>query len=373
MTKRNQFGLGPATKRWWPTIVCFALIVSCATAQDLTVEEYQPRSTLVVPAHPVKSGKFPVIDVHSHHRDASGSGLDRIVKEMDELNLRVLVNLSGGTGETLKQFVKNYKGRYPRRFALFANLNFRTIDDPDWGKKSAVQLEEDVHNGAQGLKIFKNLGLFTRYGDGRRMPVDDPVLDPVWRTCARLKVPVLIHVGGPAPFFEPWDRFNERWLELKLRPNRRYPPERSPRFEELMAERNRLVEKHPGVDFIIAHLGWHGHDLGRLGRLFDKYPNFYSEMGAVLAELGRQPFTAREFLIKYKDRVLFGKDSYQPNEFPYYWRVLETRDEYFDYYRRYHAHWKMYGLDLPDDALKHIYYKNALRLIPGIHKEGFPE
>lgn len=373
MMKRIHGNLRTATIGGWLPVLSLAVVLMGAAAQDLTIEEYQPRSTLVVPEHPIKRAKFPVIDVHSHHRDATGSELDRIVKEMDELNLRVLVNLSGRSGETLKQFVKNYKGRYPKRFALFANLNFRTIDDPHWGRKAAAQLEEDVRNGAQGLKIFKNLGLFTRYSDGRRMPVDDPALDPVWRTCARLKIPVLMHVGDPAPFFEPWDRFNERWLELKLRPRRRYPPDRFPRFEELMAERDRVVEKHPDVNFIIAHLGWHGNDLGRLGRLFDKYPNFYSEIGAVLAELGRQPFTAHKFLIQYKDRVLFGKDSYRASEFPYYWRVLETRDEYFDYYRHYHAHWKLYGLGLPDETLKHLYYKNALRLIPGIDKDGFPE
>ncbi len=349
------------------------LAATIAWAQTLSIEEYQPKSTLVVAEHPVPRAKYPVIDVHSHHRsNASAESLAQVVKEMDDLNLRVLVNLSGGSAERLKQTVDNFKGRYPKRFVVFANLDFRGIDDPEWGAKAAAQLEQDVRNGAQGLKFFKNFGMEVKYRDGRRMPVHDPALEPVWQTCAKLKLPVLIHVGEPAPFFEPQDRTNERWLELKLHPGRARPPDEYPSFETLMTERDHMVERHPGVNFIIAHLGWHGNDLGRLGRLMDRYPNFYTEVGAVLAELGRQPFSGRAFMVKYSDRVLFGKDTYRASEFPYYWRVFETRDEYFDYYRHYHAHWKLYGLDLPDDVLKKVYYKNALKLIPGLSSDGFP-
>ena len=351
------------------------LAAQTLTAQTLTVEEYQPRSTLVVAEHPVPRAKFPVIDVHSHtpERNAEGGSFEGLLKEMDGLNLRVLVNLSGRNGQALKDNVAKYKGRYPKRFAIFANLDFDGIDDPDWGKKAAAQLAKDVENGAQGLKFFKNFGMRVKYADGRRVPVDDPALDPVWKTCARLKIPVLIHVAEPAAFFEPHDRFNERWLELKMFPRRARPPDRFPPFEQLMKERDHTIEKNPDVNFIVAHLGWHGNDLGRLGRLFDKYPNFHTGMGAVLAELGRQPVTARKWMIKYSDRVLFGKDTYRASEFPYYWRVLETSDEYFDYYRRRHAFWKLYGLGLPDDVLKKVYYKNALRLIPTIDAEGFPD
>ena len=349
---------------------CFLLTPALLPAQSLSVEEYEPKSTLVVSEHPVARAKYPVVDVHSHHRNVSPERLDQVVREMDALNLRVLVNLSGGSGDRLKQMVAAMKNRHPKRFGVFANVDFDGIDGPEWGRRAAAQLAEDVRNGAQGLKFFKNFGLSVKYADGRRVTVDDPALNPVFETCARLGIPVLIHVGDPAPFFEPVDRFNERWLELTTLPNRRHPP--PPTFEELNGERDRLIARHPKVNFIVAHLGWHGNDLGRLGRLMDKYPNFYTEVGAVLAELGRQPFTGREFMTRYQDRVLFGKDSYVPNEYPYYWRVFETRDEYFEYYRRRHAHWRLYGLGLPDEVLKKVYYKNALRLIPGMASEGFP-
>ena len=183
---------------------------------------------------------------------------------------------------------------------------------------------------------------------------------------------MLIHAGEPLSFYEPVDRFNERWLELTLLPNRRLPADRYPSFDEMMAERDRLFARHPGTRFIAAHMGWHANDLGRLGRLLDRYPNVYAETGAILYELGRQPRTARAFFIAYQDRILFGKDRYQADEFPYYWRTFETADEYFDYYRRYHAFWKLYGMDLPDEVLRKIYYANALEVVPGIPRGQFP-
>ncbi len=354
------------------TAVLTLVLAGLGSAQTLTIEEYEPKSTLVAAEHPVPRAKFPVIDVHSHHRgNTTAEALAKIIGEMDELNLRVLVNLSGRYGSQLATTVKNFRGRHPDRFAVFANLDFSGIDDPDWGERAAAQLSEDVKAGAQGLKFFKNFGMSTRYSDGRRVPVDDPKLDPVFEVCAREGLPVLIHVAEPAAFFEPHDRFNERWLELKLRPRRKRPPE--PSFEKLIGERDHLAERHPKVNFIYAHMGWHGNDLGRLGKLFERLPNVHVDVAAVLYELGRVPRSGRDFMVKYADRILFGKDSYEPSEFPYYWRVFETRDEYFDYYRRYHAHWRMYGLGLPDDVLKKVYYKNALRLIPGIPAEGFPE
>ena len=210
-----------------------------------------------------------------------------------------------------------------------------------------------------------------RDSNGNRIPVDDERIDPIWALCGELGVPVLIHSADPAPFWEPQDEKNERWFELKERPNRIRRPGEYPPWETIIGEQHNVFRKHPQTNFINAHLGWLGNDLGRLGELFDEMPNVYSEMGAVLAELGRQPITAKAFLEKYKDRILFGKDSYAPSEYHVYFRVLETQDEYFDYYRQRHAHWKMYGLGLSDDALQHIYYKNALRIIPGLDAEMF--
>jgi predicted TIM-barrel fold metal-dependent hydrolase len=296
----------------------------------------------------------------------------RLVADMDRLNMRVMVNLSGSQGAEFETGYKNLAGRYPGRFVVFANLDYKGIEAPGWGARAAAQLAEDVRHGAHGLKIFKDLGLSVKDASGKRVPVDDPRLDPVWDKCAELGIPVLIHSGEPRSFFEPQDKYNERWLELKQFPNRARPPDRYPTFEQVMGEQHRLFARHPKTKFIDAHLGWLGGDLGQLGKLFDQMPNVYTEIGAVLAELGRQPRSAREWFVKYQDRVMFGKDSWAAEEYPVYFRVLETDDEYFDYYRKRHAFWKMYGLALPDDVLRKLYYKNALRVIPGIDASAFP-
>jgi len=346
-----------------------------ATAPALSVEDYTPRSTLVVDASPVPRARFPVVDVHSHHRPGfTARRLDRIAGEMDALNLAVLVNLSGGSGPTLERCVETVsESRHPGRMVCFANVDFRGGVGPGFGERAAAQLERDVAAGAAGLKFFKNFGIDVRDRRGERVPVDDPELDPVFEAAGRLGIPVLMHVGEPESFYEPVDRFNERWLELTLLPERRLPADRYPSFDTMMAERDRRFARHPETTFIAAHMGWHANDLGRLGALLDRLPNVYAETGAILYELGRQPRTARAFFTKYQDRILFGKDRYAPDEFPYYWRTFETGDEYFDYYRRYHAFWKLYGMELPDDVLRKVYYRNALALIPAIDRSLFPE
>jgi uncharacterized protein len=357
-----------------PWIVAASVSAASATlvAQDLSIREYKPKSTLVVPAHPVPRAKYPVIDVHSHHWQLTPERYAQVVREMDALNLRVLVNLSGGSGEGLNRMLALIAASpAPDRMVVFANLDFEDIDEPGYGRRAAARLEADVAAGARGLKIFKNLGLSVKRA-GARVPLDDPELDPVWQACARLKIPVLMHTGEPAPFFDPVDPANERWLELQVHPERRRPSPAFPPFEALMAERDRLFTRHRGTTFIAAHMGFHANDLARLGRMLDAMPNVYVETGAMLAELGRQPRFAREFFTRYQDRVLFGKDSWTPSEYPYFWRTFETADEYFDYYRDYHAFWKLYGLDLPDVVLRKLYYANALRVVPGLDPKPFP-
>ncbi|HEX9894942.1 MAG TPA: amidohydrolase family protein [Gemmatimonadales bacterium] len=340
-----------------------------------TILQYKPRSTLVVPAHPVPRAKYPVVDIHGHPPAlTSPETIEAVGQAMDGLNLRVMVNASGTSGERLTRQIEAVKAsRYKDRFVMFTTLDLREVG-PGSGQKIAAQLEADVKAGAVGVgEIGKGFGLGNRKTDGTRLHLDDPELDPVWETAARLKIPVFIHVADPAEFFQPIDFQNERWLELALFSNRRYNDRsRFPSFEELMGERDRLLARHPRTIWVLAHLGWHANDLARLGKLFDRLPNLYSEVGAVLYDLGRQPFTGHDFFVKYQDRLLFGKDSFQPDEYPYYWRVFETRDEYFDYYRDYHAFWKLYGLGLPDTVLKKIYYGNALKIIPGIPRAGFP-
>jgi predicted TIM-barrel fold metal-dependent hydrolase len=340
----------------------------------MSFEEYDPRSTLVVPEHPRTRAKFPFIDIHNHQRrDMTPEAVRQLVAQMDHINMAVMVNLSGGSGTGLVQGLDALRVAAPKRFVAFANVDLSAIDQPGFGERAAQQLEADVRNGATGLKIYKNLGMTLTDASGKRVPTDDARLDPIWRKAGELGIPVLIHTGEPIAFWFPVDKYNERWLELNQFPSRQRNDPKFASFEQTMTEQHNLFRKHPRTKFVAAHLGWFGHDLGRLGRLLDELPNVYTEIGAVLHELGRQPRAARAFMIKYQDRVLMGKDIWNPDEYAVYFRVLETEDEYFDYYRKRHAFWKMYGLGLPDEVLKKIYYKNALKLIPSIDASQFPQ
>ena len=341
-----------------------------------SILDYRPKSTLVTPVHMVKTAKFPAIDYHGHPQGLLGSaeGVTNLVSWLDSLNVRVMVAADNMSGDRLKNAmaVINASPKARDRVRVLAGIDFRNVG-PGWAEKAVARLEADVAAGAVGVgEIGKGFGLSTKKADGSRLRLDDPDLDPIWDACARLKLPVFIHTADPQEFFEPIDYSNERWLELSLFPARRYPADKFPRFEELMTERDNLFRKHPKTTFIAAHMGWHANDLGRLGKMMDAMPNVYTEVGAVLYDIGRQPRGAHDFFVKYQDRILFGKDSFQPEEYPYYWRVFETRDDYFDYYRGYHAFWKLYGIDLPDSVLKKVYYQNALRLASRLPQTGWP-
>jgi predicted TIM-barrel fold metal-dependent hydrolase len=354
-------------------ILSLAMLPLSAQRTNMDFEKYEPISTLVVPQHVVTKAKFPFIDVHNHQNGMSQSDLDRLKKEMDAMNMRVMVNLSGGSGSRLSNFTTSIKESYPTNFIVFANVNFDGVGSKDWAEKAVNQLREDVKNGASGLKVFKNLGFSAKDSDGKRIAVDDPRLDPIWKLCGELKIPVLIHTADPKPFWDDVDEKNERWLELQTHPGRKRGADNPVPFEDLIQEQHRMFLRNSKTTFIAAHFGWYPNDLSHLGRVLDSMPNVVVEFGAIIAELGRQPIAAKAFFHKYQDRILFGKDSWVPSEYATYFRVLETEDEYFPYHKKYHAFWRMYGMGLSDDILKKIYYKNALRIIPNINKNQFPK
>ena len=350
-----------------------SFITSGQATSKMDFEKYNPTSTLVVSEHKTTKAKFPFIDVHCHQSEMATMDLNTLIKVMDKLNMKVMVNLSGRSGNNIIQSSKNIKDNYPKRFIVFANVDFSGVGQNGWGEKAAKQLEEDVKNGANGLKVFKNLGMSVRDTDNKRVAIDDPRLDPVWKKAGELNIPVLIHTADPKSFWDPMDENNERWLELATHERRKRSDNDPAPWQQLIDEQHRMFKKHPKTTFINAHFGWYPNNLPKLDSLLTEMPNMYIECGAIIAELGRQPKAAKKFFEKYQDRILFGKDSWAPEEYATYFRVFETEDEYFPYHKKYHAFWAMYGMGLPDPILKKIYYKNALRIIPNIDKSQFPD
>ena len=295
-------------------------------------EDYDPPSSLVIPQNHLTTAKYPFIDVHNHQWNMNKENLAKLITEMDKLNMAVMVNLSGrgftrveiepgkfeyslNNSHFLQESIKNVAEQNPGRFIIFTNIDFNNFGNEGWIERTLEELEDDVKSGANGLKIYKNLGLTLKDIHDNRVPTDDKRLDPIWQKCAELGIPVLIHTGEPFQFWQPQDKSNERWLELKQKPNRYRDPKIFPPWEQVMEEQHNVFRKHPNTIFINAHLGWLGNDLAKLGKLMDELPNMYTEIGAVLAELGRQPRFAREWFIKYQDRIMFGKDSWSPEEY----------------------------------------------------------
>ena len=349
----------------------------------MDIEEYSPKSSLIVDENPRSSAKFPFVDVHSHQWKMPVMDFTNLVAEMDSLNMGYMINLSGSGFATfagnqnlmdisLTESLENIKKQgVSNRFGVFVNIDFNKIDDPDFGTNNVEIIKDAVMQGVIGLKVYKNLGLNLKDNSGERVKVDDKRLNPIWEVCGELNIPVLIHSGEPSPFFDPIDKHNERWLHARQKPQSFRNSNEYPSFDEVMQEQYNMFKNNPNTTFINAHLGWYGNDLDKMSAQLDDLNNVYTEIGAVIAELGRQPIRARRFFIEHQDRVLFGKDTYKKSEFDVYFRILETSDEYFDYYRKRHAHWKMYGLNLPDSILKKLYYKNARKLFPSIPLELF--
>ncbi len=362
----------------------FAQQIAISDNKGVSFEEYEPKSTLATPANPKTKAKFPFIDVHNHQWEMdSKDKIDKLVADMNKLNMGLMCNLSGRgwtndldkSTATLTGQIKSTNQHHPNRFAIFTNIDFSRINDADWTAKAVKMLEEDVKvHGAKGLKIYKSLGFSVKNADGSLTRVDDPRIDALWAKAGDLGVPVLIHTADPEMFWNPLDRYNERWLELKLHPNRKRDAGKNDySWQQLIEQQHNVFRKHPKTTFINAHMGWFPNNLAKLDSLMDAFPNMYAEIGAVIAELGRQPKTAKKFFEKRQDRILFGKDSWVPDEYATYFRVLETEDEYFPYHKKYHAFWRMYGMGLSDEVLKKIYYKNALKIIPGLDKSQFPK
>lgn len=341
----------------------------------MQLEEFDPIPMLVTKKTFVKQARFPVIDAHNHLDDESGGGwIHRPVSEMihimDELNVHSLVDLDGGRGEkTLQRHLDILKQSNPDRFDVFGGVNWevwKSYGDrfPEW---AAYRMREQAQWGASGLKIWKTLGLSVRDQNDDLVAVDDPRLDPIWQTAAEIHWPVMIHVADPAAFFEPLDQRNERYEELMNHPEWHFPTPPYPTLLTILDGFSKMVSRNPNTTFIGAHVGCYAENLAWVSRMLDKNPNFYVDIASRIGELGRQPYSARKFFIKYSDRILFGLDAgidmakYQKS-----FRFLETSDEYFNYSSNNvpdQGRWSIYGMGLPDEVLKKIYFENSNRLL----------
>jgi predicted TIM-barrel fold metal-dependent hydrolase len=349
---------------------------------DLLLKDFQPRSMLVVPETRVTRAKFPVVDVHTHPtfrterqggvptgEDVSWrTGPGDLLPIMDRLNVRTLVNLTGGVGSGLAKSVGAFDAAHPGRFVTYTEPSYERIGVPGFSLWQADELARAKAAGARGLKILKVLGLYLReqVTTGPLVKIDDPRFDWMWAACGDLGLPVAIHISDPVAFFEPIDPHNERYEELQRHPDWSFHGSDYPSDAELLAARDRVLARHPKTTFIGLHVGHASEHLAAAAAAMDRFPNFHVEIAARIAELGRQPRASRRFFDEYQDRILFGTDGFREALYPIYFRFLETEDEYFEYSPGpvpTQGRWRIYGLGLPDQILKKVYFGNAERLL----------
>jgi len=340
----------------------------------MKLPDFAPRSKLQIKSTLIQKPRFPVIDAHNHAKavftPSKKQSVGEMLKNLDQVGVKVFVDLDGGWGEDILQnHLDTYKSAAPDRFIHFGGVDWSQWPDKGggFGEWAAKRLREQVRWGAQGLKIWKNLGLKICDPEGNLVPVDDPRLDPVWGTAAELGIPVLIHIADPVAFFDPLDAHNERWEELTAHPDWHFPSPPYPAFNTIMDQLANLVCRHPQTTFIGAHVGSYAENLAWVTDLFDRAPNFYVDISARISELGRQPYTSRRFFLDYADRILFGTDmGPNPDAYRPYYRFLESEDEYFNYGTGEipgQGRWQIYGLHLPDEVLEKVYFKNAKKIL----------
>ena len=338
---------------------------------------------------------FPVIDAHNH---LWGNWQpEKVIRTMNTVGLisfcdvtaNVRIEFIKGGYNVMKgdifDFIKNCIEKYPGRFYCFTMSSFARpaneplfIDSKKFVDECITTLHLHYEAGAKGLKILKELGLHFRDKNGKLINSDDERLASIWDEAGNLGMPVLIHQADPYGFFEPVTEENEHFESLVKYPYWSFADPKFPGKIELLKRRDNLIKQHPGTTFILPHFANFPENISYVSELLDKNKNVYIDFSARLDELGRQPYSSREFFIKYQDRIIFGSDMPANIEtsvkmYQTYFRFLETYDEAFyspDYDGTFdRARWPICGIGLPKEVLEKIYYKNILRIIPSLKED----
>jgi hypothetical protein len=340
----------------------FVDMVSAKVEVDLPLSSFQPRSSLKTAVTVVEKPKFPVIDYHNH---LDSTDPRDVLGIMDRCGLERVVNITMRTGEDGLAMMDRFHRAAPERFNSIGWMDWSDVTRADFVQMTLDRIQRMMDHGAIGIKFWKDFGLTVHDAAGKLLRIDDERFAPIFAACGEWKLPVMFHTADPTAFFQPIDRYNERYEELAAHPEWGFQDSQVTKCE-LIQQRNCVILRHPEVTFVGAHCAECSEDLEWLAEQLDAMPNLMIDISARTPELGRQPYSARKFLLKYADRILFGTDLLPEDEmYRLYFRFLETADEYFEYpsHASRQGRWNIYGLFLPDDVLRKMYRENALKLM----------
>ncbi len=341
----------------------FVDLMRAEAETDLRLSDFRPRTALRTAVHAIEQPRFPVIDFHNHLDSMNPKD---VLAVMDRCGVEHVVNITMQVGQRALDIMDCYHGTAPDCFSSIGWMDWSGIERDDFAELTIDRLHRLIEHGACGIKFWKDFGLTIRGGDGELLRIDDERFAPIFEECGKLGLPVMFHTADPTAFFDPIDARNERYEELSAHPDWSFSS--SPVSKHtLLEQRNRVIARHPATTFIGAHCAESSEDLGSLAEQLDVLPNLLIDISARTSELGRQPYTARAFLLKYADRILFGTDLLPEVEmYRLYYRFLETADEYVEYpsHVSRQGRWNIYGVFLPEEALRKIYRENALKLLP---------
>jgi len=345
----------------------FVDMVSATAEVDLRLSDFHPHSALETPVHLPERGRFPVIDYHNHLDSMQPAD---VLKIMDQCGVEHVVNITMQVGQNALDIMDRFHNYAPDRFSSIGWMDWNGVERDDFVQVTLDRLRTMIDHGACGIKFWKDLGLTLRDADGSLLHIDDERFSPIFEACGELGLPVMFHTSDPSAFFDPIDASNERYEELAAHPDwgfHNLPVTK----RGLLEQRNRVIARHATTTFVGAHCAESSEDLAYLAQQLDALPNLQIDISARTPELGRQPYSARAFFLKYADRIIFGTDLLPDVDmYRLYYRFLETADEYFEYpsHASRQGRWNIYGVFLPDDVLLKIYRENALRLLPRLRQ-----
>jgi len=324
------------------------------------------------PAAPSQDA-FEKIDVHTHYFAPRGY----LVPLLERWRTRsVILNYTMGEPDSLVRrrwadAVALHRSA-PDRFLLATTFDPTAIERPDFAERTIARLQGYFAQGAVMVKVWKDLGLQVRDRAGRFIQIDDPRLQPIWDFLSARHVPVLIHSADPRDGWRPLDPQSPHYQYFSTHPaNYPYAHPEVPRWETVIAARDRWLARNPNLTVIGAHLGSMADDLDGLGQRLDSYPNFNVDVSARLGDLQRLPADrVRRFFLAYQGRILFGMDrSTNGDE-----RSLDpaaVRDEGRRTEAQFASWWTYVTsvVHLPAPVLAKFYSGNATRLL---HLAGAP-